>query len=323
MTTSTAAGTRPGRVRRLVLALIVALAALTGSLSVGAERARADTPDWQITHVYLNLIGTGPTAQSQYTGFIQSLRNASGHPFRGSTEQTQYNPYGLVQVTLSTSDGTLTLWIAAQNMYVLGYTAGNGITYGFSDTAYGGWGPNNAYGNPMGFIPYLSSIWNQYGGGQSLAFGSNYNSMTQAAGRGRESMPISWTDLWYSYLNLLQQTNPYGNNQQNTARSLMLMIQYTSESARFWDVFGVMSAVMGNSGTVYNGLPIEQQYLENSWDAMSHWGQLITQNPGTPPLSVNGIGTLYSWGDAARYLALMLAVSGIPYTNGNWATSEI
>jgi hypothetical protein len=103
-----------------------------------------------------------------------------------------------------------------------------------------------------------------------LSFGGNYNSLTQAAGRGRETMPISYFDVWNAIFNLAYEDTH--NNQQGIARSLMLMIQFTSESARFNDVCGVMSDVMHSSGSSYPGLPMLQQQLENNWASISQFG---------------------------------------------------
>ena len=113
--------------------------AVTGTLvSVGGV-AHADVPRGTITHIYLNLNAPSITARSEYGAFISSLRQAAGHPFRDGVLQTQRvdpnNPYsaGLIMVTLTHADTTLTLWIIPWDLYVRGFTNMQGWTYQFPD----------------------------------------------------------------------------------------------------------------------------------------------------------------------------------------------
>nr|WP_255528284.1 ribosome-inactivating family protein [Streptacidiphilus sp. P02-A3a] len=194
-----------------------------------------------------------------------------------------------------------------------GFTNAAGTTYQFNDTDY----VLTSYLDRMGALPA--------GTGANLSFGSNYNSMVQAAGRSRANMSISYEDFTSSILNLANATNPYGDNQQReVARSLMLMIQLTSEAARFNDVYGIGAAITGTDAH-YNGLPTMQQYLENSWQRMSQYAVNVTQNPGTPPVAVNGVGTLSSWSDASRYLAMLVGNLNLPQEGpaGNWKNTEL
>jgi len=149
--------------------------------------------------------------------------------------------------------------------------------------------------------------------------------MNGAAHRGRESMPISWNDLWNSFYNLAWMNVPFSENQEAVARDFMFLIGYTSEAARFWDVYGVYADAMTSYAAHYNGLPILQQYFENGWQDISNFGQDVTSFPSRPPLYINEqVGTLYNWGSVHRWLAMMLHNADDKYyTAGDWRFSEL
>ena len=115
-------------------------------------------------------------------------------------------------------------------------------------------------------------------------------------------MPISWFDLNGSVDQLATYT---GNNPQATARSLMFMIQYTSEAARFYDVEGIMRTAM-RTDQRQQGLPDRQQSLENNWGQISQYAYDVTNNPSTPPRNIGGVGTFNSFNDVARTVPILL-----------------
>ena len=216
------------------------------------------------------------------------------------------------------------LWITSQDLYVRGFTNSAGYTYQFNDSDF----------NLLSAMDDLG----QSSAGSTLSFGSNYNSLSNVAHRGRESTPFYYNSFWASFQNLATTSNPYGANQQNVARSLMVMIQMTSEAARFNDVFGVAQDSMGTGS--YGGLPLFQQYLENNWATISNYGLAVSQNSSTNPITVNGINpdtgnnpsgaanpyTLNSFNDVARFLSVM---NTSPYgsstggINEDWDHSEL
>ena len=206
---------------------------------------------------------------------------------------------------------------------------------GFTDNSLQAWQFNDSDFN------LLSQLDNQGatpdGGGSTLPFGSNYNSLRQAAGRGRESLPISYTAIRDAIFGL---SGFNGSGTQNAARNLMLMIQFTSEAIRFNDVFGVMNDVTSNAGHLYPGLPLFQQYLENDWTSISNYGFALSSDPSTPPLTLQGINpsqgnattgpgvpfTLTSFNDVVRFLAVM--AGNVNNANdggvsGNWNHDEL
>jgi hypothetical protein len=147
-----------------------------------------------------------------------------------------------------------------------------------------------------------------------LPFGGNYIELERAANRGRDAMPVGFSEFWNAIHNLAWADSP-GNDQQNVARSLMLMIQYFSEAARFNEISTSLTNSLTYSGTAH--LEGHQLDLENNWARISQFGYDISQNPSTQPREVAGAGTLRSWADVARILVLMLASYWLPGHDGS------
>jgi Ribosome inactivating protein len=279
-------------------------------------------PTNQIGHLWLNF-GAVPsqTQGSQYVAFLASLRQAVGNNFRNGVLATQNAGNELVRVDLTSPDGhTIWLWFTPNNLYVRGVTAADGTTYTFNDGDYFLWrdmvalGAGRAGQNPL--MPVSPQRFN------TLNFGSNYNSLRQAAGRGRENMPISMNDLIGS-VNQLATLQPGGVNQEATARSLSFLIQFTSEAARFWDVAGVFTDVMTRPDSNYHGLPDLQQHIENSWDQITRYAYAVTQNPATPSLNVIGVQRLNNFGDVQRRVAILMGQPNFVSSTGDWSHTEL
>ncbi|MEU6482211.1 ribosome-inactivating family protein [Streptomyces sp. NPDC047017] len=307
---------RTALIRRHVLravapaALTLALT-LTGTLASGSSPAYADTGYGKVSDVYMNLGPTAsPSQQGQYSQLIASLRSAAGHGFRGNVGVTQTVGNALIRMRLTSPSGnTVTLWFTPGDLYLRGFTAANDVTWQFNDGDF-------SLVNLMDSLGVL-----QAGMGRSLNFGSNYNSMTQRAGRGRENMPMHYADFTGSVDNLATFTT--GGNQQAAARSLMFLIQVTSEAARFNDVYGTGLALTVGNGV--DGLPLQQQYLENSWAHMSSFAYSVSQNPNTAPVDITGVGRLTDWNSVARYLALLIGNLNLPQEgqSGDWNHTEL
>jgi hypothetical protein len=286
--------------------------ALTGVLG-GAGTAQAFTGWHRMSHVWLDLSEYGPSGGERiaYSTFLASLRAAVAAP---SLDRTQGENVGLVMVSLTALDDRgqrrhVDLWVNPSNLYVWGFTNENGVTYQFNDI-------DNAL---AARIAETNSPAPQINPNiQTLPFGSNYNSLTQAAGRGRDAMPISWTDLRYSIVQLAGENNPWGNRQA-TARSLSLMIQAVAEAARFNDVEGTFRAVMNAWDT--RTLPIEQQWLENSWDALSRLEVQFNGANTATPLWIPEVGLIDNSTTLRRFVRLTM---GVPHTDsGDWNRDEL
>ncbi|MFD9400313.1 ribosome-inactivating family protein [Streptomyces sp. NPDC060011] len=247
--------------------MLVVLITAAAALFAGTGAAKADTPGGRIAHVYMNLrsvdnAGTGTYPQSQYLGLLTSFQNAAGHYWRNGVgvTQTQGDGATLIRMDLNLSPTeSLRLWFTPRNMYLVGFTNHNNDTYAFNDYDLRDTMNNLSRSTDAGLLPPSGQI-------HSLSFGGNYASLSNAAGYGRDAMNISFNDLWNSAWQL-----QYGGNTASTARSLLFMIQYTSEAARFFDVYGVMSAIMANANTHYAGLPAIQQELETHWEQLSRY----------------------------------------------------
>jgi hypothetical protein len=299
--------------------LVILATALTSSFT-GAHRANADTYPGRVAHVWLGLGGSpGSESQSQYRVFLDSLHSAAGHAWTNGMMATQSTGTvgqgnALIRVDLNFNDEELRLWVSPDNLYLRGFTNASNETFQFNDSDYDlhsvisglSQGPN------AGLLPPL----NQF---VTMNFGSNYNSLESAARHGRESMSISYNDLWNSAYNL-QYTYNAGSS---TAGSLMFMIQYISEAARFWDVYGVMSAIMG-SDVVYNGLPIRQQEIENAWDQMTRWGGAAVSGQNPNPYYIGPhAGWISTLAGLAGILWMGLGNPDICNPTGDWGHTEL
>jgi hypothetical protein len=309
----TAPGPAPRR-KHALLGLIAALAIALTTLISGIGTAKADTPNWTVSHVYMNLGQPGQSAQSQYYGLIQSLRNAAGHPWRNNVEQTQTSDtHSLIRLDLTAplANGPVTvqLWLTANNLYLRGFTDAAGITYSFNDyDLRGAMQPATSFTSGGDLLPAAAT------GGPyvTLPYGSDYNSMVQAAGRGRGDMPISYVALYNAWTGL---ANAGITGQQSVARAVMFMIQYTSESARFYDVWRVMNNIMGNTPIngvyppAYNGVPTAAQEFENSWGQISQYAINLANGSNPAPLNVGpNAGTLTSFNDVQFHLAEAIGI---------------
>ncbi|SCF73557.1 Ribosome inactivating protein [Streptomyces sp. DconLS] len=103
--------------------------------ATGTAPAQADTYQWWVSHVYMN-VGDNASAgqQAQYAGLITSLRNAAGHSWRSGVMPTQTPAsHALIRLDLSHSGATLQLWFTPDNLYLRGFTTAAGTTFTFND----------------------------------------------------------------------------------------------------------------------------------------------------------------------------------------------
>lgn len=303
---------------RAILLTGACLTAVAGGTFAFTGSAQATTDYRHMSHVWFDLSDDGPSGNERirYSTFLDSLRSAASEQPTG-LYATQQGPYGLVQVSLSAPNAQggrnrVDVWVNPNNLYVWGFSNQAGTTWQFNDI-------NGALGARMAETttprpPVNTNV-------QTLNFGSNYNSLRGVAGRGRESMPISWHDMQASIARLGTVTDPYNSERQNVARALSAIIQFTAEAARFNDVEGTFRAAM-NSWDVQQGLPIQQQYLENNWDALSRTYWNSTRGP-SQQVDIPTIGTVSGTQGVARYVRTLLQDTSLIDTNGNWDRTEL
>ncbi|MGW3178499.1 ribosome-inactivating family protein [Kitasatospora sp. NPDC001119] len=299
------------RLRSVLLAGVGLSMALTGVLGA-AGTAEARTEWRHMSHVWFDLSDSpSDNERMRYSNFLGSLRAAvAGY----NVQETQLEDVGLVQVSLSALDDhdqrhRTDIWINPSNLYVWGFSNEHGDTYQFGDL-------NGALQARISETtapapPVSHNV-------QTLNFGSNYNSLAGAANRNRENTPISWRDVRGSILQLAIVTNPW-EQRQATARSLSLMIQTLSEAARFNDVEGTFRAAMTDWSV--RTLPIQQQALENNWDALSRFYTRVSSGQNATAVEVPTVGWVDNLGTLRRYVQMTM---GGPHTdNGDWNHDEL
>ncbi|MFE5143637.1 ribosome-inactivating family protein [Streptomyces fagopyri] len=163
-----------------------------------------------------------------------------------------------------------------------------------------------------------------------LPFGGNYGSLTASAGVNRGNFLHNYGDFLGSVSQLSAVTNPTGgqNNgsqQQRTARSLLLLIQMTSEAARLYDVNGVFATTM-IGGIPGAGINAYQSNLENGWSQASAYGWTVTNNRSAPGIVTTGQVPWNNWNDVASRIAIMLyRIANVPDqgNSGGWSHDEL
>ena len=119
-------------------------------------------------------------------------------------------------------------------------------------------------------------------------------------------MTIGWNDLNGS-INQLATYN--GGNTQATARSLMMMVQFTSEATRLNQVRGdILATTLSTVNPPSLFLPTRDLSLENNWGALSQYAVDVTNNSTIPPRTIGAAGTLSNFGEVATFLSTMLRV---------------
>jgi hypothetical protein len=281
---------KPSKLRRNILATAVAATvAIAGYLAVG--QAEAQIGNNELAHIEMKVDSEPSSALTiTYSTFLAQLRSAVSVTSSDGGQETQTDGSGVVAVRLTTAndagqDVSIELYIAPQNLYVLGY--------GIVGTTNSTWRLSDAE-IPSGVsLPATPS---------SLPFGGNYNALVQAAGRGRESMSISFNDIRSAILAL----GNAGQQSDSTAKALMLMIQMTSEAARFADVETNFRQAFGDftsSSTLSEG----QMNLENNWGSLSqYWDDLGAGSGSVTVPNISGVGTIENRDAVRRYIRVLL-----------------
>ncbi|MFF4246787.1 ribosome-inactivating family protein [Streptomyces sp. NPDC001822] len=290
---------KPARLIALLTALLIAAA----TFLTGAGTAHADTGNFRIAHVYVNMRGEwdNPAAMAGSWGtFLQSIRNSAGHWYAQDTSLTQNgdsSPHALLRADLNVTNAQghqteLRLWYTPNNMYLRGFTTtsvdasspNNGnVTYYFNDSDFNLEGEMNYLRNSSsdrGLLPPANY--------QRLQYSGAYTSMARPPAQGgpgvtRDNTQMSYASLYNSVFQLayLQRGSEQngGNNFQATAASLLRIIQATSEAARFRDVQGIIIQMMANQSYQFT-MPAVQQELENDWRGLSVYATSGSDQPG-------------------------------------------
>jgi hypothetical protein len=287
------------RIGRKAIASLVAtvtfVAVLTGGAVASSATAHADVGNGRIDWITMEWPEEpGTQAQVRFQQMITALRQEPSHRYHGIWETQQFDT-GLLGVVIFTPQGPVELYFNPRNLYLQGFTNNESQLFYFNDSDLPYRLRERAGENPV-----------------RLGFSSTYTSLQGTAGRGRAGQSASFYSV-QDALTGLATTRP-GMNPTPTAQRLMLLIQYTAESARFPALFNHMRDVMG----MYQGSQISDQEveLENDWDDLSTWAHNIIRNPhGTPPTEVpdatapNGRRTISSWRDLRGIMRVVLSTA--------------
>ncbi|MEH1841560.1 MAG: ribosome-inactivating family protein [Nostoc sp.] len=274
-----------------VLPVFLGTTVFTETFFTDVGIVHADTPGFgpDISYVNFNLTNSASLSlRSRYDQMLRNLRNAAGHPYRQSVAITQSNEHGLVFLNVNLPNHTdVSLIFTASNLYFRGFMNTDGQIFSFNDYDLGGTLAQR-------FNTPLTEA-------HTLRFSSQYNSLENAAHLERHDIPISYQSI-RDALNVLANANPPGNGQE-IAQATLLLITWTSEAARFYEIQDVMQNAM--AGASSHRLTTWQRELETSWDSISAFGQAITRNFTTPPSDIHGVGTFRSFNDVMRQAAIL------------------
>lgn len=285
---------------RIVLATLFTVIVLVVTFVVKDGTVHADTPgDYQdVKSISIDMRGLANSRKrSAYESMISDLRNAVGHDYRSDTQITQSDTHGLVQLTVRFSghrfeDRSIRLWFTAQNLYLRGVQIEDSSIIQFSD------------------FDLRSTLDQRFRGAytaRQLHFTSNYGDIARVGNRHLRSVEVDYQTINIALNTLADaRTGLTGSNEQDVARSLQLMIQWTSEAARFHDIFNTMAPAMEDVHYRRPGIDHGQEDEELNWSALSAFGRDITENPNTPPRFISiHIGVVSSFLQVARYLAIL------------------
>lgn len=79
---------------------------------------------------------------------------------------------------------------------------------------------------------------------------------------------------------------------------------------------------MGTS-QVQNGLPANDESLENDWGQLSQYAINVTNNSATAPQTIGAAGTLSNFGQAAAILSTILGAGGPSQVAGGQSHDEL
>lgn len=224
-------------------------------------------------------ISAGPMLGGRYNSMLHQLREAAGDQFGTNRYSysliTQSNEHGLVflDITLPTNH-TVRLIFTASDMYLRGFRNSQGEVFQFNERFNG----NQTLANRLGLEP--ANPHYQYP--HTLSFNGTYPRLQTAANIDRRHVSISYNSIINALETLANYRGPNSTNSVTIARSLLLIIQWTSEAARFRPIQNVMLRALGDS-THSITLNDHQVELENNWDFLSGAAQDFTRHPEARP----------------------------------------
>ncbi|MGW3232392.1 ribosome-inactivating family protein [Kitasatospora sp. NPDC001095] len=283
----------------IALALAVGLTGMTSPAAHADTNNRLTNIDWDIS----DLGGGGDSAHARYYEVIRRLHELSSHDwFRTDLDETVVADNDqLIQISINRNgmyQGAIYIW--PHNLYVAGFYQVGGTHWVFRED-------NPAAPERARFNRTLGVNAN------TLPFTGNYNNLP--GGGSRQNQRITGPALQNALqqvrnIHLLQST---GSNWATLGDSIIMMIQATSEAARFGRIFDNIRGNIRNHSDAQIG--VENVNLETNWAALSNWVYRVMNNAGVPPVTV-GQGqagferTFYTLQQLMQYVFYMDLYSG-------------
>jgi hypothetical protein len=283
------------RIGRRALGALVALALSIGLLGLAAPAASAD-PDRTLTvHDWVidDLLNGGQDPHQEYWNMIAAMHRVTGHDFfRDTLDETTTNNNALFQVSVhryGTYVGALYFW--TNDLYLAGfYQAGpGGGHYAFNES-------RRARFNELLRVNSTALPWN-----------GSYTNFSDGAGdqSSRRNLQINGPRLD----NALQQLGRAGTHLQTQngrsvlSHALVMIIQATSEAARFGRVFDNIRTNIRNHGSGGAQMGEENVDLQQNWGTISNWTYRVLQNAGVRPLQIGAGAFLRTFATLQQLIA--------------------
>lgn len=256
----------------------MALALSIGLVGLSAPAASAD-PDRILTvHDWVidDLENGGQDPHQQYWNMVAAMHRVTGHDFfRDTLDETTTNGNALFQVSVhryGTYVGALYFW--TNDLYLAGfYQAGaGGGHYAFNE-------PRRARFNELLRIQSTTLPWS----GSYTGFSGNAGDQGS-----RSNLQINGLRL-DNALQQLGRANSHLQSQNGRAvlsQALVMIIQATSEAARFGRIFDNIRTNIRDYHTGGAQMGAENVNLQQNWGTISNWLYRVLQNAGTPPLTI-------------------------------------
>ncbi|MFG2908324.1 ribosome-inactivating family protein [Kitasatospora sp. NPDC048286] len=290
----------PARVLRRLVGVMIALALAVGLTGMTSPAARADTSEnltninWDIS----DLNGGGASPHQRYWDVIARLHTLSSHDwFRTDLDETQVRDVDrLIQISIHRGgiyQGALYFW--PHNLYVAGFYQAGGTHWTFNDGPAAVGRFNRVLGVNASLIPWSS----------------NYNNIPGGSDRQSQQITGPRLDNALQQLSHISGLMASGSGRSLLADSVLMMVQATSEAARFGRIFDNIRGNIRDHGVAQVG--VENVNLETNWAALSNWVYRVMNNPGTPAITV-GAGvfarTFYTLPQLMQYVSYMDLFSG-------------
>ncbi|MBP0448417.1 hypothetical protein J5Y04_02470 [Kitasatospora sp. RG8] len=288
------------RVRRQLVGALVALALAVGLMGMTPPSAHADTNNrlstinWDIS----DLNGGGASAHQRYWDVISQLHSLSSHDwFRTDLDETVVADNDqLIQISLNRGGAYLgAIYFWPHNLYVAGFYQVGGTHWVFND----GDAQRERFNRVLGVQA------------STLPWTSNYNGLPGGGTRQNQQINGPRLDNALQQVRQIAALQNSGSGRAVLADSLVMMIQATSEAARFGRIFDNIRGNIRDHGVAQIGT--ENVNLERNWDTLSNWVYRVMNNAGTPPVTV-GEGvfarTFYTLQQLMQYVSYMDLYSG-------------